>query len=409
MKNRLIKNTFSLTFIQVANYIVPLIVLVHLARVLGPDVYGILAFGQAIIVMSNILTDFGYSLSATNKIAETREDSEYVSGLIGGIYVVKIFLFLICAAGLTIFSFINTSFDEHALFLYLTLIPIFVQSFFPLWFFQGIERMHYLALILVIVKVIYVLTIIIYVQSPVDYILVPILYGVSQLVGVTLSIFMIYKLGYRLIIPSLNLVRFCYKFSKEFFFSRIGVMIYMNSSVLVLGLVANPSTVAIYSIAEQLYKAMQSAISPLSAALYPFMSKEKEIKLMLKLINYCIIVVAFGAFIGYFIAPIIIDLLFDDSWKDSINILNIFFIAVIIHAAAVMTGYPLAAALGRIDVANSSVLTGAIVYSILISVLLYLNQITPINLALLMIISEVCVLIHRSGVLIPLAKERVNQ
>ena len=57
MKHRLVSNTISLTFIQVANYIAPLIMLVHLASVLGPETYGILAFGQAIIVMSSMLID----------------------------------------------------------------------------------------------------------------------------------------------------------------------------------------------------------------------------------------------------------------------------------------------------------------------------------------------------------------
>ena len=96
MKHRLVSNTISLTFIQVANYIAPLIMLVHLASVLGPETYGILAFGQAIIVMSSMLIDFGYSLSATDKISRYRRRSNYVSMIIGGIYVFKLLFFLLC-------------------------------------------------------------------------------------------------------------------------------------------------------------------------------------------------------------------------------------------------------------------------------------------------------------------------
>ena len=241
-------------------------------------------------------------------------------------------------------------------------------------------------------------------RSPEDYILVPIFNAFSQIVGVCLSIWMIYKLGYKIVMPNKKILLHCIRFSQPFFISRIAVMVYMNSSVLVLGLVANPVIVATYSIAEQLYKAMQSAISPLSAAVYPFMSKEKDIKLMIKLIYGCVSLVFVAAIIGYFVSPSLLDFFFDESWKSSLSILNVFFVAVVVHAAAVMAGYPLAASVGRLDVANSSVVTGALIYCLGIAGLLLTDMITPIMLACLMILSELGVLVHRAFILLPLAK-----
>ncbi len=406
MAHRLIPNTLSLTFIQAANYIAPLILLVHLATVLGPDTYGILAFGQAIIVMSVMVTDFGFSLSATNKIARFRSRKKYVSMIIGGIFTFKLILFLFCSLVVLLFANLSESYEEHKTFLLLTLLPIFFQSFFPLWFFQGLEKMKLLALFSVIIKALFVLLVLFFVKVPEDYLLVPILNALSQLLGIVLSIWMIYKLGYRIFIPSRRILIHCIDFSKGFFISRIGVMVYMNSSVIILGLVANPATVAIYSIAEQLYKAMQSAISPLSAAAYPFMSKEKDVRLMLKLIIGCVSIVLIGAIFGYFISPIIMDLFFDDSWKDSLKILNLFFVAVVIHAGAVMTGYPLAAAVGKIKIANLSVISGAFIFSSGVALLAWIGQITPLSIASLMILSELGVLIHRSSMLFPLIRLR---
>ncbi len=404
MKHRLISNTISLTFIQVANYVAPLILLVHLASVLGPETYGILAFGQAIIVMSGILIDFGYSLSATDKISRYRRRSSYVSMIIGGIYVFKLFLFLCCAIVVWLFANFSQAYADHKFFLLLTLLPVFFQSFFPLWFFQGLEKMQFLAFFSVVIKVLYVCLVVFFVKVPEDYILVPIFNAFSQSVGISLSIWMIYRLGYRIIMPNRKILFHCIRFSQQFFISRVAVMVYMNSSVLVLGLVASPAVVATYSIAEQLYKAMQSAISPLSSAVYPFMSKEKDIKLMIKLIYGCVLLVFVGAIIGYFVSPYLLGLFFDESWKSSLSILNVFFIAVVIHAAAVMAGYPLAASVGRLDVANSSVVTGALIYCLGIVGLLLTSGITPIMLAFLMIASELGVLIHRSWILLPLAK-----
>ena len=134
------------------------------------------------------------------------------------------------------------------------------------------------------------------------------------------------------------------------------------------------------------------------------MSKEKDIKLMIKLIYGCVLLVFVGAIFGYLVSPSLLGFFFDESWKSSLSVLNIFFVAVVIHAAAVMAGYPLAASVGRLDVANSSVITGALIYSVGITGLLLAGKITPIMLACLMIISEVGVLTHRAWILLPLAK-----
>ena len=266
MKHRLVSNTISLTFIQVANYIAPLIMLVHLASVLGPETYGILAFGQAIIIMSSMIIDFGYSLSATDKISRHRRRSNYVSMIIGGIFAFKLLLFLCCAIVVCLFANFSQAYAEHKFFLFLSLLPVFFQSFFPLWFFQGLEKMQFLAFFSVVIKVVYVCLVVLFVKVPEDYLLVPIFNAFSQCVGVCLSIWMIYRLGYKIVMPNKKILFHCIRFSQHFFVSRVAVMVYMNSSVLVLGLVASPAVVATFSIAEQLYKAMQSAISPLSAA-----------------------------------------------------------------------------------------------------------------------------------------------
>ena len=136
--------------------------------------------------------------------------------------------------------------------------------------------MQSLAFFSVVIKIVYVCLVVFFIKVPEDYILVPIYNAFSQSVGVFLSIWMIYRLGYKIVMPNTKILLHCIRFSQHFFVSRVAVMVYMNSSVLVLGLVASPVVVATYSIAEQLYKAMQSAISPLSAAVYPFMSKEKH-------------------------------------------------------------------------------------------------------------------------------------
>jgi PST family polysaccharide transporter len=177
----------------------------------------------------------------------------------------------------------------------------------------------------------------------------------------------------------------------------------MNGGVIILGLFAQPGLVAIYSMAEQLYKAMQSAVSPAASAAYPYMAKEKDLRLMIRLAIAVVSLVILGALIGFFFAPILVTIVFGSDWLVAIPVLNVFFLAIIIHASAVMLGYPFAATLGRLDVANKSVISGALMYLVLLPLWFAIDAVNPLGLAILMLISEFCVFLYRALLLIPIA------
>ncbi len=367
------------------------------------EIYGILAFAQGIIAVSLVFLDFGYSLSATNKISKNRSNKSYVGKLLGGIMAIQSIIFLMCALVILLYAFMTEKYLEHRFLLSLTIIPIFMQGLLPLWFFQGIEKMKYFAVATIIAKVLFATSIVLIIKEPADCIFVPLLNGISQMIALISATIFIYKLGYKIKLPSLKISMYCLKMSQHFFASRLAVASYMNGAILVLGIVAQPIVVAIYSMAEQLYKVMQSAFGPVAAATYPYMSKEKDPSLMFKLIIGVVILAITGACVGYFVAPALVAFVFDESWLASIPVFNFFLLAIVVHSGAIMTGYPLAALVGRLDVANASVITGAGIYFILLAIAFFSNSVTPIVLALIMIASEFAVLLHRSLLLIPIA------
>jgi Membrane protein involved in the export of O-antigen and teichoic acid len=197
----LLTNFGYLSLLQVAGYIFPLFTVPYLARVIGVDGYGKLAFASAIMVWFQTIADWGFNYSATRDVAKHREDKEKVirifSTVLWGRCVLTVLSFIV----LIVMILAIPKFNENSLIILITFMTIPGHIFFPEWFFQALERMKYITIFGFIIKLIFLIAIFVFVKEKDDYILQPIISTSGSLICGIISMYIIVrKWGYKVII-----------------------------------------------------------------------------------------------------------------------------------------------------------------------------------------------------------------
>ena len=268
-------NFISLTVLQAVNYILPLLTLPYLVRTLGVDNFGLLAFATATIAYLAILTDYGFNLTATKEISLHRDKNSKIVEIFSSVMSIKflLLLFSFLLLSLLIFSFERFSKDWEIYFL--TFGSVIGQFLFPIWFFQGMEKMRYITYLNLISKSVFTLAIFLFVKQEEDIYFVPLFFSLGAIIAGVLSLYIIYKE-----------FKVTFKFQKTLilkgyliqgwhvFLSRFYVSMYTTTNLLLLGLFTNTVVVGYYSIAEKIVLAIAGIFEPLNQTLYPYLARK---------------------------------------------------------------------------------------------------------------------------------------
>jgi PST family polysaccharide transporter len=396
-KKQLLSNFFSLSVLQIFTYILPLITLPYLVRVLGSEKFGLIMFAQAFIIFFNIFVDFGFSLSATKDISVYRNDKIKITEIFSSVMIIKAILIIIAMLLLSFIVFLFDKFSKDWDLYYLTFLWVIGQALFPIWYFQGMEKMKYITIVNIISRVIFTLLIFIVIKEESDYIYVPLLNGMGFIIGGIISLWIIYKnFNQPFKIQNFNTLKYYFYESSQFFLSRISLTLYTSSNAFVLGLFTNNIMVGYYSIAEKLYQAMQQAYQPIVQALYPYVAKNKNIPLFKKIFTISVFLNILGVIFLFFVGQYIFDLLFTAKiGSESLEVFHILLIASVIVVPSILLGYPFLGALGYAKYANMSVLYGSLFHIIGLGILIAVHQVSIYNVASLVIATEMLVLFIR--------------
>lgn len=136
------KNIGSLLVVQAANYVLPLVTVPYLAHTLGARGFGRIAFAQAFAQYFVVLTDFGFNLSATRKVAMCREDINELSHLFSAVMTTKALLMILGFFMVLVLTTYIPILRHDSTLCKITYLSVLGNVMFPVWFLQGTQRME---------------------------------------------------------------------------------------------------------------------------------------------------------------------------------------------------------------------------------------------------------------------------
>lgn len=274
-RKAVLANFASLSVLQAITYLLPILILPYLFRVIGPERFGLIAFAQAFVQYFMILTDYGFTISATKEISLAQDQHAKVSEIFSAVMIVKLALALASLVVLGGIVYFVPKFRSEWLVYVFSFGAIVGNTIFPMWFFQGTEKMRYIADLNILGGALFVLLIFLFVKGPEDYLIVPLTNSsVFLITGLLAQYTAFRKFGISFRFPGYTSLRAQLEAGWDIFISNVAINAYTTTRIFTVGLLTNNTITGFYSIAEKMAGLVQTfPLASFSQALFPRLSK----------------------------------------------------------------------------------------------------------------------------------------
>jgi len=340
-RKKLTNNFLSLFLVQGLNFIVPLITFPYIVQVVGIEKFGLLAFATAFTAYPLLLVTYGLDLSGVREVSSAKNSKRRLSITLSSILLARFILILLAALITFTIVFSFDRFSKDWLLYTITFGSIIGTMVFPIWFFQGMEKMKFITYLSIGSRLLYMLGIFIFVQSKEDYLFVPLLNFITLFLTGIVSLVLIYReFNIKLIFPRIKYILLQFKKGWHLFISHFAINLFTSFNMLVLGLVSSDLVVGYYALAEKIVKIIASLFKPLNQALFPHVvqlvkkSEEKGKDFVNKILFYMFAISMVIWLIFILFSENIFALVFGEEAVSSIPIFNILSILIVIMPLA---------------------------------------------------------------------------
>lgn len=393
----LFSNTMFLYILTFSSQFFSFLTVPYLTRVLGPSVYGKVGIAVAYMAYVQIILDFGFILSATQKVVENRDDKNKLGKILTAVTYVKLTLSGIITMVFGCFVFMNESMKQDAVFYLLYMISTIANALMPDFFYRGIEKMKIITIRTFIIKGAATLGTFIFIKEAVDYWMIPLFVMLGNCVAV-FAMFHDMSKNYQVKFQrvSFRFIKSLVKDSALFFVSRAASTAYQAVNTIILSFIYGSSPlVGYYTSADKLISLGKTASGPIADSLYPYMIKQKNYRLVKKLMIIFMPIIVVGVGLVFWLAEPICVLLFGTEYAEAGNVLRCLLPILLVILPTYILCFPVMVPLGLSKWANMSNVIGMCIQILGLGVLLVTRTLNIYTLCILSSSTEVIVFMFR--------------
>lgn len=268
------KNMIALFVMQGTTYLLPLVTVPYLLHTIGLEKFGILAVAAAVSAYFAILTDYGFNLSASGRIAVKQHDINEVIDIFNAVLSIKIMLLLLNYIILNIILTFSEKIGQHSTIYQISFLGVVGQAIFPIWLYQGLEKLQLVTYLNTCTRIIFTLLVFVLVKDEADYMLVALLNAGSSLtVGVLSLLVAVRNLNMKFKLPQKKQLIQHLGAGWHIFTSAVAINAYTTSAMIIVGIFENSITAGVFATVEKIITAIKGLTSPLTQAIYPTIKK----------------------------------------------------------------------------------------------------------------------------------------
>ena len=330
MSTRIVKNMTALGVLQIANYLIPLLVLPVVSRVLGATLFGSVGYAQNIVVYLTLLVNYGFEYSATRQIALAGDNKVRKRQLFWAVITAKACLLMLSFVVLALLSlFIERIACDPRLYIYTALTNIGIVLF-PTWYLQGEQQMDKMAWANFFTKLLGAVLVVALVREASMYRWYPLLLSLASIIlGIGALVYVIRHFGIGTYTCSRETMREVLIAGWPIFLNNIFISLYTTVNMTLLGIYATDEMIGYFSAAQRLILALNMVVVlPVSTAIYPEISRRFEaskadgVRFLKRTILWAGSAAAFVSIVTCLVAPLAIRIIYGGGYEPAINILR---------------------------------------------------------------------------------------
>lgn len=326
---RVVASNFGyLILLQIAGYIFPLITIPYLARVIGVEGFGKIAFAAAVILWFQTVADWGFNYTATIDVARNRSDLGKVSEIFSNVLWARIFLMMVSFVLLCLLIATVPYFNENKDILLVSFLLIPGHIMFPDWFFQAMERMRFITFFNLFIKALFTILVFVFVTDKAHYFVPPLLTALGYLIAGAVAMYIILaKWGVQVGRPKIRNVFRTISASTDVFINNISRNLYNAFSVVLLGFMGGSAANGILDAGRRFVGLSQNLANIIDRVFFPFLSRRIEFHSRYAVAT--LMVITLGVVFLILLAPHLIGFFYTDEFLPAAPLLQFMAISIV--------------------------------------------------------------------------------